>query len=136
MFPSKHDMPPESLAVVNTAALLSVSEFQLFCLSYARWFGFEADEATIESHFTPYMFRDEVPMWVRHFTRTVQRLDRAGRLDPYQFGMPRRQANARDVWRGRLYILGLGFILLVLLILAEVSVEWLALDNCFFPPCY
>lgn len=136
MFYPQERTPPDVLEVLTSASLLSVSEFQVFCLSYRRWFGQEADEATIESHFIPYMFRDEVPIWVRHFTRTVVRLDREGHLDPQTFGIKRRQANAYDVTRGRLYLLGLGVALVLLLILAEISVDWLDLHNCFFPPCY
>ena len=136
MFFRDQNTPPDVQDVLHTAAILSISEFQVFHLAYASWHGYEADADTIEASFIPYMFKDCVPWWVRAFTRLVLRREQAGCLDPTEFGLIPRQATAQERRQGQLYILGLGLILLVLLILAERTGQWLNLPECFFPPCY
>jgi len=77
--------------VVHAAAeALQVREIRLFRIAYARWFGEEATEKTIERPFMRYLFSAEAPIWVRHFAREV--LDRleAGQLDPRDYGLPPR----------------------------------------------
>ena len=87
MFFRSHLSPPDVLAVLETSGLLAVSEFRVFELAHVNWYGVAADEQTIERHFFPYMFREEVPHYVRAFTRKILGLERAGRLDPQTFGI-------------------------------------------------
>jgi hypothetical protein len=60
----------DARAVLLTAELHGVSEFQVFALAYRAWYREEASEAVIERHFAPYMFDQSVPFWVRQFTRS------------------------------------------------------------------
>jgi hypothetical protein len=132
----EHKTPADVWAVLRTSALLGISEFRLFHIAYRFWYGREADEDQIERYFVPYMFKDVVPPWVRHFTNRVQTLDRDGTLDPSAFGIRPRQANRGDVQRGRLYAMYLVSIMAVLYIIAELSADVLGLQQCFLPPCY
>jgi hypothetical protein len=129
-------IPADVTQVLKASALLSISEFQVFRLAHAHWYGGEADDEAIESHFLPYMFRDEVPHWVRSFTRYVLRLQSNGGLDPEDLGIASPSRNSKDVHRGRLYIFVIALTLISVFILAELAVDLLGITDCFFPPCY
>jgi hypothetical protein len=132
----KQKIPADCLDVLNVSSLLSTGEFELFRLAYASWYGREADEETLEKHFVPYMFRDQVPFWVRAFTRRVLSQKRDGRLDPGQFGIEPPRAERGDPSRGLLYLFGVGLALVTLLMLAEAAAPLLSVEGCWFPPCY
>jgi hypothetical protein len=136
MFCEEDALPTDVLAVIKSSALLGISEFRLFQLAYRSWHGTDVSDETIEAYFIPYMFREEVPHWVRHFTRTVLDREQAGCLDPSQFGVAGKTPTPWDVVRGHLYVLGLMAILAGLLMFAAVSAEWIDLPHCYFPPCY
>ncbi len=128
---------PISGACSNAAARLDITEYELFHLAYLRWHGAPADEATLESHFVGYMFREQVPPWVRHFSRLVERLDGAGKLDRYELGIERLPRTRQSVSRGARYGVTIGLVLTALIVLAEVAAELAGLaDRCMFPPCY
>lgn len=76
--------------VTAAAGRLEISERDLFFLAYCRWFGHEPEAAALERTFAAYMFRDEVPPWVRHYARGV--------LAPRSIG----RAEARDLCLDRL----------------------------------
>lgn len=59
-------------------------------------------------------------------------LQREGRLDPADFGIPRRHATADDIKRGRLFALAPATALIALLLLAQLAAD----KYCLFPPCY
>ncbi len=128
--------PPDALAVLRASGLLAVSEFRVFELAHVNWYGFEADERTIERHFFPYMFREEVPHFVRAFTRKILGLERAGRLDPEEFGIEPDERTVRGVVSGVFYGLGIAAALAVLVALAKVTAESLGFAECMFPPCF
>lgn len=130
------DIPDDVLQVLDTSALLSVSEFRVFDLAYASWYGRKADEDTLERHFLPYMFQDTVPPWVRFFTRKVLELERRGRLDPSALGVVQPRTSAGDVARGRVYAFTIGSSLIALFLLAKLAAPLLGIDGCWFPPCY
>lgn len=122
--------------VLATSSVLSISEFELFRLAYVAWFGRETDDKTLEAHFVPYMFRSEVPCWVRAFTRNVLTLDRQGRLRPNEFGIEPASRAGRDRSRGLLYAVGIGLALVALFKFAEAAAPLMGVDGCWFPPCY
>jgi hypothetical protein len=124
------------LSVLRTSGVLAVSEFRVFELAYASWYGVEGDEKTIESHFFPYMFREEVPHYVRAFTRKILGLEKEGRLDPGDFGIEPDRRTVRGVVSGLFYSLFIGLTMAVLIILAKVAAEHLGLTDCMFPPCF
>lgn len=74
--------------VTTASRVLRVPEFEIFRLAYARWYGRRASDAQLEPLFVHYLFREQAPPWVRHFTRTVVEDEREGRLDPTKFGLP------------------------------------------------
>ncbi len=89
------NMEPEIQRVLDTSAILEITEFEVFRLSYDRWFGSAANDDLIEPYFCDYMFRMVVPSWVNHFTRKVMRLYQEGRLDPAAYGInPKPFSNA------------------------------------------
>lgn len=136
MFFRRVRTPPDIKAVLETSGLLAVSEFRVFELAYVNWYGVETDEKTIERHFLPYMFREEVPHYVRAFTRTILGLERADRLDPRDFGIEPDRRTIRGVVSGLFYSLCIGLAMTVLVILAKVTAERLGLTECMFPPCF
>ncbi len=133
---SQDSIPEDVRQVLETSAVLAISEFRVFDLAYASWFGREVDEETIERHFLPYMFRDAVPPWVRSFTRRVLELERRGRLDPEELGIEAPRADAGDVARGRFYAFVIVTALVALYLSAKLAAPLLGIDDCWFPPCY
>ena len=136
MFPGRDPTPDDVLAVLRTANLLGVGEFRLFELAYESWYGLAGDAKTIERSFLPYMFRDQVPHWVRAFTRKIDRLDQAGRVDPAALGVEIEAPTLRGRAVGLAYTLGIFVALAVLVALAKVTAESLGLADCLFPPCF
>ncbi len=89
------NMEPEIQRVLDTSAILEITEFEVFRLSYGRWFGTPASDALIEPFFCDYMFGMIVPSWVNHFTRKVMDLYKAGQLNPANYGItPKPFSNA------------------------------------------
>ncbi|MDH3688056.1 MAG: hypothetical protein OEU36_01050 [Gammaproteobacteria bacterium] len=80
-------IPLDVRNVLDTAAVLQVTEFNLFRIAYRHWHGCDASERSIEQFFVPYMFRSIVPYWVRQLCRHVLQADAAGTLDPAKFGI-------------------------------------------------
>lgn len=85
---------PDVRDVVGACEALNIREIKLFRLAFARWFGRDASEPEVERPFMHYLFTHQSPMWVRQFTREVLRRKNEGVLDPTQFGLPPRVANA------------------------------------------
>ena len=80
-------IPLDVRNVLDTAAMLQVTEFNLFRIAYRHWHGCDASERSIEQFFVPYMFRSIVPYWVRQLCRHVLQADAEGTLDPAEFGI-------------------------------------------------
>ena len=92
-------------------------------MAYARWFGREVSDAAMEPTFMRYLFTEEAPVWVRHFTREVLALRDQGRLDRSRFGLPprTRPSLAPDaIDRFGRWFLGLAWGLAVIVILFAV----------------
>ena len=136
MFFRRDRTPPDVTAVLRTSGVLAVSEFRVFELAYVSWYGVETDEKSIERHFFPYMFREEVPHYVRAFTRRILSLERAGSLDPKDFGIEADPRTVRGVVSGLFYSLSIVASMTVLVLLAKVTAESLGLSECMFPPCF
>ena len=128
-------IPSDVWSVLRTASLLSVGEFRVFEIAYLRWFGNKSDEATIETHFIPYMFNDVVPMWVRHFCNHILKLDGQGTLDPSEFGIVQRIATTQEQNRGYEFLIVAIGALFGLILLADWTAKFMKLQ-CMFPPCY
>ena len=129
------DIPADVMEVLETSNVLAVSEFRVFSLAYRFWYGREADERTLERHFTPYMFSDLVPVWVRSFTHRILALERRGRLEPEEFGIETPRGSPSLVRRGIVYSFIVATAVIGLILLARAAAASLGVD-CWFPPCY
>ncbi|MEN8263955.1 MAG: hypothetical protein ABFR82_10855 [Nitrospirota bacterium] len=110
---SMHNNAQKDAARIQISSkLLQLSEFRLFQLAYYRWYGRELPERNMENIFAGYMFKNEVPHWVRHFSRKVLSLYFAGKLDPQEFGLDCAIPEPRADISGRLSAVLLSFIYL------------------------
>jgi hypothetical protein len=135
LFFDEKRMSRDVLVVLEAAARLDISEFELFRLAHERWFGGPIDDDRLEKLYLPYMFRDEVPVWVRHLARDIlATTDDA--LDPADFGVRPRPLSMATYQRGlRLslwVILVFGAFLTGAMTLAKLQSEVCGL----LPPCY
>jgi len=137
MFFPLEDVDADVRKVLDTAALLEITEFELFGLAYRRWFGRPAAAPIVERHFVRYMFDDRVPFWVRRFTLDVQELQRRGTLDRETVVGARATPRQAEVGRGLRYAVILCAVIILLVVLVESSRNLLPYaHDCYFPPCY
>ncbi|MDY6979515.1 MAG: hypothetical protein SV201_06505 [Pseudomonadota bacterium] len=134
-----HDKPlsTDIQTLLDAVALLDISEFRLFELAYRAWYGKAAGVHQLEQDFADYMFRNTVPIWVRHYARGV--VNQAAQSQSGQYPHPPRYqpADFKAIRRGLKVLLGLIFILVFLIVVSSLSPEWLQFgDECYFPPCY
>jgi hypothetical protein len=116
-------MEPEIQRVLDTAAILEITEFEVFRLSYDRWFGTPANDAIIEPFFCDYMFGMVVPSWVNHFTRKVVKLYDAGQLDPTRYGIFPKPLSHASVRMGIQIAVIITTLLICLIMLADNVTE-------------
>lgn len=127
-------VPADVQAVLDAAAVLEITEFDVFELAHRDWYGRPAATRTTERWFAAYMFGGEVPPWVRQFTRRVL-TDHHGRLAPAAPGPARSRSGTR--MKGGVYLALLALALWVLVVAAGSAGHLLPfLDECYFPPCY
>ena len=132
----KH-LRPDERSVLAAAAILDITEYDLFHLAYRRWHGQAANDKLLEPFFVAYMFRRVVPLWVRDFSRLVERLDDRGELDPGGLGVRFLPRSRHMVSRGMRYSVTIGLVLVALFVFAEFAAQILRLgERCMFPPCY
>ncbi len=117
------NMEPEVQRVLDTSAILEITEFEVFKLSYARWFGTTADDDLIEPLFCDYMFRMVVPSWVNHFTRKVMQQYQDGDLDPALYGIEPKPFSNTAVRMGIQIAVIITTILICLVLLANSVAE-------------
>jgi hypothetical protein len=103
--------------VMISSALLQVSEFRFFQLSYAYWYGRNIQDTQLEPFFAEYMFNSFVPHWVRQMTRRILLLHEEGRLDPQDFNIVRPQVTPEMRALGEWYIIMLLFIVVIFCVL-------------------
>lgn len=123
--------------VLSAAAVLDITEFDLFRLAYVRWHGESARDALLERFYVSYMFRSVVPIWVRDFSRLVLRLQRQGMLDPASLGVKQLTSSRKMVSRGLRFGVALTLIFVCLVVFVQFTARFLDLGGrCLFPPCY
>ncbi|NIR97539.1 MAG: hypothetical protein GWN05_07750 [Gammaproteobacteria bacterium] len=122
---------------MNTACALDITEFRVFELAFATWYGYTPSPKRIEADFVPYMFDGVVPHWVRQYTRKVLRLQREGRLDPAALGLAPRPRTRSMLVKAGAFLITLVFVFAGLLVMAAASGKLLPfVKECYFPPCY
>ncbi|MEJ2528686.1 MAG: hypothetical protein P8Z39_01050 [Gammaproteobacteria bacterium] len=124
-------MEPEIQRVLDTAAILEITEFEVFRLSYDRWFGRPANDVLIERFFCNYMFEMIVPSWVNHFTRRVMALYNEGRLDPTRYGIFPKPVSHASTRMGIQIAVIVTTILICLFLLADNVTEFYDLTGIF-----
>ncbi len=78
-FTRKPPLSQDKMDIQICMALMDVSEYRLFELAYAEWFGLSATESELELTYILYLFHTNVPCWVRHYVRNIRQLsDEAG----------------------------------------------------------
>ncbi|MGD2081343.1 MAG: hypothetical protein PVF91_00130 [Chromatiales bacterium] len=119
--------------VMDAAALLDISEYDLLCLAYRRWYGRDAGEVLMERVFAAYMLGCVVPHWARFHAREIL----AGhRPAPAPSGRPGGATSPpRPVPRALVVLMLLGVLALVLGAFFDARL-WPAVESCYFPPCY
>ena len=93
----------EQWDLLESAAMLQVTEFRVFELAYKDWYGVAPKHQVIEVHFRNYMFNQIIPVWVSHFCRHVVELGQAGQLNPKDFGVYQRLPSRRMMRIGQAY---------------------------------
>ena len=137
LFFDEKKMSDDVADVLEAAALLQVTEFELFRLAWRRWHGRGIADAELERHYLPYMFKSRVPAWVRGLARQVIADAEAGRLDPTAYGVMPRPLTMDMYNRGLRYCLWIAVILGTLWTGAATVAElapWY--QSCYLPPCY
>lgn len=133
----EREIQPDIRAVLEAAAILDITEWDLFHLAYRRWHGKQADDKLMEPFFVAYMFQKVVPVWVRHFSRLVERLDMRGELDANKLGVKYLPRSRYMASRGMRYAVIIGLVMFALVVFAEFASRFLRLaEKCMFPPCY
>ncbi len=123
-------------AVVYAAAVLQISEFEVFRLAYQEWFGHPAENREMEACFHRYMAATQVPPWVRSFVRRIRKLAEEGQLDLRAFGLvPPSPASKARIILGLNVSAGILMIVAFLIYSAFRVVSPLVIA-CKLPPCY
>jgi hypothetical protein len=137
LFFDEKKMPSDVADVLEAAALLEVTEFELFRIAYCRWHGAAIGDRELERFYLPYMFNNRVPLWARQLAREVIARAEAGRLDPRAYGVLPKPLSMDMYNQGLRYFLWITVILGTLLTGAATVAElapWY--QSCYFPPCY
>ena len=72
---------PDRKLIGSAANLLQVGEFQLLQLAYHQWHGQDLPEVLVSRLFTSYMLHHQVPLWARHYARSILERHRLGQLN-------------------------------------------------------
>lgn len=115
-FRGADELEPERL-VADAAGRLEVSEAEVFRLAHCRWFGHELERTVLDRLFAAYMFRDEVPAWVRHYAREVVALAEIGPAEARRLELQRLPEPPAKPRHGGLVVAGTGAAFLVLFVL-------------------
>ena len=122
--------------VVYAAAVLQISEFDVFRLAYQEWFGRPAERREMEACFHRYLGATQAPVWVRAFVRRIRQLAEEGRLDLRAFGLePPSPASKARIILGSTVLVGI-LMIVAFLIYSAFRVGSLVAVVCQLPPCY
>ena len=137
LFFDEKNMSDDVADVLEAAALLQVTEFELFRIAWRKWHGGEIGDEQLERHYLPYMFKSQVPVWVRQLARKVISEAEADQLDPSRYGIMPKPLTMDMYNRGIRSFLWIAVVLGTLLTGAATVAEFAPwYQSCFFPPCY
>ena len=86
------------------AAVLQISEYELFRIAYLKWFNHPVSENRLDSLFKHYLASGDVPYWVNDFSRKAHEKFLAGELNYKDYGITRRVCDRRTKRKGWIII--------------------------------
>jgi hypothetical protein len=114
LFGPGEDAPSEEDAISAVAGALQISEYQLFSVAYAAWFGRSIPDRELEPLFMDYLLYGAVPPWVRDMVRKALERLAGGNLDPADYKINRSPPPSRAARLRGWLVIGSLFILIVL----------------------
>jgi hypothetical protein len=100
------------------AAVLQISEYELFRIAYRNWHDHPVSETRLDALFKEYLGTGDVPYWVNDFTRKAHEKFLAGELDYRDYGITRRVCDRKTKAVGWVII----FALLVLMLFYSYTI--------------
>ena len=94
----------EAKLVAFIAAILQISEYELFRIAYQKWFNRPISENRLDSLFKGYLATGDVPYWVNDFARKAHEKFKAGELNYKDYGIKRRVCDRRTRIKGWIII--------------------------------
>jgi hypothetical protein len=95
------------------AAILQISEYELFRIAYLDWFNRSISEKRLDILFKDYLATGTTPYWVNDFTRKAHEKFKAGELNYKDYGITRRVCDRRTKITGWLITIFLIILLLI-----------------------
>ncbi|KPK26887.1 MAG: hypothetical protein AMJ61_07555 [Desulfobacterales bacterium SG8_35_2] len=86
------------------AAVLQISEYELFRIAYLKWFDHAISDKRLDTLFKEYLETGEAPFWVNDFARKAHEKFKAGELNYRDYGIRRRVCNRRTKIKGWIII--------------------------------
>ena len=86
------------------AAVLQISEYELFRIAYLQWFDHPISDNRLDSLFKEYLTTSDVPYWVNDFARKAHEKFLAGELNYKDYGIKRRVCDRRTKITGWIII--------------------------------
>ena len=90
----------ETKLIGFTAAVLQISEYEVFRIAHQCWFNRPVSENRLEAIFKDYLATGQAPYWVNDFARKVHDRFRAGTLNYKDYGIKRRVCDRRSRLKG------------------------------------
>jgi len=103
----------EEKLIAFIAAILQISEYELFRIAYRSWFNQSISENRLDTLFKDYLATGSVPYWVNDFTRKAHEKFKAGELDYRDYGIKRRVCDRKTRIKGWILTIFLFLLLLV-----------------------
>lgn len=117
-------LDPRARQVIEAAAILEISEYELLAMAYREWYGRSPRREDLDALFGPYMFDGVTPFWAVSLARQIIALHDQGRLRESRFRAPAHPpATLRDIITGTSQCL---------LLLALVGLIWYLVS--VYPP--
>ena len=107
----------ETKLVGFMAAVLQISEYELFRIAYRSWHDHPVAETRLDALFKEYLATGDVPYWVNDFTRKAHEKFLAGELDYRDYGITRRVCDRKTKTTGWAIIAALLVLMLIYSIL-------------------
>jgi len=100
------------------AAVLQISEYELFRIAHFSWFNHPISEKRLDSLFKDYLASGGSPYWVNDFARKAHEKFKAGELNYKDYGIKRRVCDRRTRIKGWL----ITALLVILMLLYSILI--------------